>query len=167
MVKFIGDFVLDKEIGKGSFGTVRLAWRKNDPSQKYAVKILRRADIFSKEKTKQLYLNEIQAMQNLTHCNVMKLYFEILSENNVYLVLRYCQDGDLGTYLKKKGIEYLGEEETVGYLKQIANAFKAMNQVNIMHRDLKLENILVDKGTLVIGDFGCSKLVTSVKNDPL
>lgn len=159
MVKVLGDLILGEEIGKGSFGVVRLAKHKDNPSKKYAVKVLSKEKIFQSKEARENYLNEVQAMKSLTHSNVMKLYWEIETHNNCYLVLRYCQDGDLSSYLEKKGIQYLSEEETIGYLKQIANGFKAMNQKHIMHRDFKLENILVDKGTLVIADFGCSKNV--------
>lgn len=64
--------------------------------------------------------------------------------NNFYLILEYCNEGDLMAYLKKK--KTLNEEEAVEFLIQILNAFKTLVKHKIMHRDFKLANILMHDG---------------------
>lgn len=79
--------------------------------------------------------------------------------NNFYLILEYCNEGDLMAYLKKK--KTLNEEEAVEFLIQILNAFKTLVKHKIMHRDFKLANILMHDGEIKIADFGFSKLLNN------
>jgi serine/threonine-protein kinase ULK/ATG1 len=79
--------------------------------------------------------------------------------NNFYLILEYCNEGDLMVYLKKK--KTLSEEEAIEFFVQILNAFRTLVQHKIMHRDFKLANILMHDGEIKIADFGFSKLLTT------
>jgi serine/threonine-protein kinase ULK/ATG1 len=79
--------------------------------------------------------------------------------NNIYLILEYCNDGDLGAYLKLK--KKLSEEEAVEYFVQILHAFQTLVKNKIMHRDFKLPNVLRHDGCIKIADFGFSKLLGS------
>ena len=95
-------------------------------------------------------------MQELYHPNIMHLFEFLITGNNYYLVIQYCDQGDLEQHLKihKK----LGEEEAVYFLRQIMNGFRVLHQNKIMHRDVKLANIfLTNQDRVVIGDFGFAK----------
>lgn len=76
--------------------------------------------------------------------NIIKLYDIKKTANNFYLILEYCNEGDLSIYLKKK--KTLNEEEAIEFFVQILNAFKTIVKNKIMHRDFKLANILMHDG---------------------
>jgi len=72
--------------------------------------------------------------------NIIKLYDIKKTSNNIYLVLEYCNNGDLSDYLKKHGGR-LPEADAVNILKQIFGAFHTLRAENIMHRDFKPSNV--------------------------
>jgi len=90
--------------------------------------------------------------------NIIKLYDLKKTANNFYLILEYCNEGDLMVYLKQK--KNLPEDEAVEYLVQILNAVKTLVKNKILHRDFKLANILKHDGEIKIADFGFAKLLT-------
>ncbi len=94
-------------------------------------------------------------MSTINHPNVMHLYEYMETQNNYYLVLQYCNNGDLENYLKKYG--NLSESEAVYFLMQIMNGFRELHIHQIMHRDVKLANMFLKEDTIVIGDFGFAK----------
>ena len=87
----------------------------------------------------------------------MHLYDYFETDNNYYLVINYCNKGDLETYLRQKKIKYLEEEEALEVLRQIMNGFVELRKYKVMHRDLKLSNIFLHNERVVIGDFGLAK----------
>jgi serine/threonine-protein kinase ULK2 len=89
--------------------------------------------------------------------NIIKLYDIKKTKNNIYLILEYCNEGDLMQFIKKK--ERLTEDEAIELLVQILTAFKTLVKNNIMHRDFKLANILLHNGIIKIADFGFAKLL--------
>lgn len=110
-----------------------------------------------KGKFYELLENEIKVLRSCNNENIIKLYDIKKTANNFYLILEYCNEGDLMQYLKAK--QYINEEEAIEYFLQILNAFKTLVKSKIMHRDFKLANILKHDGHIKIADFGFSKLL--------
>jgi len=154
MPKQVDNYILERKIGAGQFGEVFKGFNKNT-GQDVAVKVIRR-DLL-KGKFLELLENEIKVLKSCDNPNIMKLYDMKKTANNFYLITEYCNEGDLGDYLKQK--KYLTEDEAVEYFLQILNGFKTLVKTNIMHRDFKLANILKHNGTVKIADFGFSKLL--------
>jgi len=75
--------------------------------------------------------------------------------NNFYFVYEFCNGGTLDKLLQKEGP--LPERKCLIYLRQIVEAFKVLSRNNIMHRDIKPDNILIHAGNLKIADFGFCK----------
>lgn len=96
-------------------------------------------------------------MQQISHANIVHLHEIMISSNNYYLVLDYCNRGDFCTFLRQRGARFLEEPEAVWYLKQIMNGFQVLRNKKIIHRDFKLSNLLVHDDILKIGDFGMAK----------
>lgn len=96
-------------------------------------------------------------MSEIDHPNIMHLFDFLESGSSYYLVMQYCNRGDLESYLSKQARNYFTEKEAIYYLKQIMNGFQVLRKNRVMHRDFKLANIFLNDETLVIGDFGFAR----------
>jgi serine/threonine protein kinase len=112
-----------------------------------------------KGKFNELLENEIKVLKTCNNDNIIKLYDIKKTSHNFYLMLEYCNEGDLSVYLKEK--KYLTEDEGIEFFIQILNGFKTLVKNKIMHRDFKLANILKHEGNIKIADFGFAKLLGS------
>lgn len=154
MVKIVDNYVLERVIGKGQFGEVFKGYNKTT-GEDIAVKTVNRKNL--KGKFYELLENEIKVQRSCNNANIIKLYDIKKTANNIYLVLEFCNEGDLMQYLKDKS--KLTEDEAIEFLCQIFNAFKTLFKAKIMHRDFKLANILKHNGLIKIADFGFAKLL--------
>ena len=174
MYQQIEDITLLRLLGKGSYGEVYLSLNQN-AKKLFATKKVKRKKT-DDEMTK-YFKNEINILRILNHPNIVKLEEIKMDENNYYIVMEYINGGELSDYLKKY-IEKYGKpfsEEIVQYLmKQIISALIYIHDLNIIHRDLKLENIMVDfdnekdkeelnmmKAKIKIIDFGFAIMLSS------
>ena len=105
---------------------------------------------------------EVDTLKVCQHPYVVKLYEIIETYNEVYIILEYCELGNLYSYLKKTSFK-LTEEEIVTYIHDISKAVYSMHNLGIIHRDLKLSNIALtnhnNKNEIRILDFGLSKIL--------
>jgi serine/threonine protein kinase len=141
----IDDLTLIKCLGKGSFGEVYLT-TKEGHSQKYATKKIRKS-MADAEQYRKYFINEITILQEINHKNIMKLIEIKQTKDNYYLVCELCNGGDLNKCLDKyrKMYRHPFSEEIVQFLmRQIVDAIKYLHHCRIIHRDLKLDNILVN-----------------------
>jgi serine/threonine protein kinase len=126
-----------------------------NPKKKYAIKCIPKHKITQSALMTRLFKAEVHVMSIIDHPHVMHLYEFIESQNNFYLVIRFCNDGDLAE--KIKDVTRLQEAEAILLLKQIMLGFFELHKHKIMHRDFKLANIFLHEGEAVIGDFGFAK----------
>ena len=142
----IDNLILDKCLGSGTFGEVYLTTIKGNDSKKFATKVLEREKIEHSEALKYLK-NEISILQSLNHPNIVKYECVKKTKKHFYLVMEFCNGGELSGALEKYQEKY-GKpfsEEIVQYLmRQIIDAFKYIHSQKIIHRDIKLENILIN-----------------------
>lgn len=153
-MKKVGDYILVSELGKGQFGIVYKA-KHSATGDIYAVKTVKKESVNSNPKLKSLFETEINIMSKIKHPNILHLYEYLETGNNFYLVIDYCNNGDMESHLKKHTL--LGEDEAVYFLMQIMNGFRELHKHKIMHRDFKLANIFLNDDKLIIGDFGFAK----------
>jgi serine/threonine-protein kinase ULK/ATG1 len=154
MPKVVENYVLERKIGSGQYGDVFKGFNRTN-SQDIAIKVINREKL--KGKFNELFDNEIRVLKACNNINIVKLYDIKKTANNYYLIMEYCNEGDLAGYLKAR--RRLSEDEAVEFLVQILNAFRSLVKNKIMHRDFKLANILKHDGHLKIADFGFSKLL--------
>ena len=181
----VDNLLLEKELGKGAFGEVYLTKIENDPAL-YATKVYDREKI---EKSPDLFRylkTEATILKNLNHPNIVKLKEVKKTKKHFYLVTELCNGGELSKALKKYQEKYNRPftEEIVQYLmRQIMSAMYYLHSNNIMHRDIKLENILLKfdsledkenlnimKSQVKIIDFGFAtnnSLAISIVGNPL
>jgi serine/threonine protein kinase len=166
MNKQVGNYRCVNEIGAGQFGTVYLAHHKADPNKLVAVKQICKKKIIEQGETVfKLFQTELTIMTHLKHPNLIRLIEFLESGNNYYLVMPYCDGGDLDKLLQARG--RLSESEALEYLIQISNAFQELYKNKIMHRDFKLANVFLKSGRAVVGDFGFAKYGTEVTGTKL
>lgn len=140
----VGDLTLIKCLGKGAFGEVYLT-TKQGSQEKFATKKIDKK-FAQNPKAKKYIDNEIEILNKIRHKNVIRLY-EVKETNTLYyLVMEYCNGGGLSDCLEYhiKNYRKPFSEEVVQYLmRQIIDGIKYLHENHILHRDIKLDNILV------------------------
>ena len=140
----VDDLTLIKPLGKGAFGEVFLT-SKQGTKQKFATKQIDKK-YAANPKAKKYLDNEIMILKDIDHENIVKLYDVKETSQYFYLVTEYCNGGGLSDCLEKYQEEHNAPfpEELVQYLmKQIVSALRYLHAKRILHRDIKLDNILV------------------------
>lgn len=148
------------ELGKGGFGTVRL-YRHRFTSELIAIKFIDLRTQTNSEDVQRIF-KEIGVLRSLHHPNIVNLHDTFASGNYICFAMEYCQGGELRQYLHEKGA--LPEREVYEIAMQICEALRFIHSSGIIHRDLKLENILFsneDKKVIKIVDFGISGMCTT------
>ncbi|CDW82865.1 protein kinase superfamily protein [Stylonychia lemnae] len=161
-IKKIGNFhiYLDKEIGKGAFSQVYLAEHQKT-QEIVACKEIPNSKLESQLglKAQDTLQKELSLTQLLRHKNIVKFVQFMRTQKNNYIFLEYCGGGDMRSFLQER--KRLSEIDAQRFMKQIADALKYLYQNNIIHRDLKLQNILLteksEKATLKLADFGLAR----------
>ncbi|XP_062916422.1 MAP/microtubule affinity-regulating kinase 4-like isoform X3 [Mobula hypostoma] len=148
----IGNYRLLKTIGKGNFAKVKLA-RHILTGREVAIKIIDKTQL--NPTSLQKLFREVRIMKCLNHPNIVKLFEVIESEKTLYLVMEYASGGEVFDYLVSHG--RMKEKEARAKFRQIVSAVQYCHQRNIVHRDLKAENLLLDADcNIKIADFGFS-----------
>ncbi|ETV92363.1 CAMK/CAMKL/AMPK protein kinase [Aphanomyces invadans] len=153
----IGDYVLGKTIGRGTFGKVKIGMHLST-GEKVAVKILEKCRILEIADAERV-AREIKILKRNFHTNVIQLYQVIDTSEAIYLVMEYIDGGEMFEYIVKH--HRIREKEAVYMFLQIVEALDYLHRNDVTHRDLKPENLLL-QGTTASGllvkvvDFGLS-----------
>ncbi|EPB82561.1 STE/STE11/SSK protein kinase [Mucor circinelloides 1006PhL] len=145
-------------IGAGTFGSVYLAINL-DTSTVMAVKEIRFPDSSSLSALHKSIKEEMSVMEMLQHRNIVQYYGMEVHRDRVYIFMEYCENGSLGALLDHGGrIE--DEVYIVDYAYQLLSGLAYLHGNNVVHRDIKPDNILIDyQGQLKLTDFGASKIL--------
>ena len=171
----VDDLTLLKCLGKGAFGEVYLT-SKQGTKQKFATKKIDKK-FTSNPRAKKYFDNEKNILKELDHPNIIKLYEVHETTQYHYLVMELCNGGGLSEcldYYQKKYKKAFPEEVVQYLMRQIVSAINYLHKKNILHRDIKLDNILVNfdteedkknknmlKATVKIIDFGFARHLKS------
>ncbi|KAJ6558293.1 hypothetical protein B0H19DRAFT_1070820 [Mycena capillaripes] len=160
--RILGDYTLSKTLGAGSMGKVKLATH-NITGEKLAVKILPRTmSTAPKDASKETRTLREAALSMLLHhpyiCGMREM---IVHQHHYYMVFEYVNGGQMLDYIISHG--RLRERVARKFARQIASALDYCHRNNVVHRDLKIENILISQtGNIKIIDFGLSNLYDPV-----
>lgn len=138
-------YVFGRQLGWGKFGVVRLAYSKSNSNFEVAIKVINLKLI----KQKYHYLaQEIVSLKRVDHPNIIKLLEIYKQEDKIYLVMEKGKGMDLLDYLFS--LKTMREVDAVCIVKQILKALRHLNSLDIWHRDIKLENIMIDPETMIV-----------------
>ena len=158
-----------KVLGSGSFGCVYEA-KNTTFGNKVAMKVIKKDK--ENELDEQEIRNEINILKQLSHPNIVKIYEFYISENHYYIITEFCKEGELFSYIKNK----YSERQLAVLFYQVFSGLWYLHENKILHRDIKLENIMIDgkekdKSTgeelfwAKIIDFGTAKLFEKNKKE--
>ncbi|XP_077948363.1 serine/threonine-protein kinase Nek4 isoform X8 [Gasterosteus aculeatus] len=150
-------------VGKGSYGEVNLVKHKTDRKQ-YVIKKLNLTT--SSKRERRSAEQEAQLLSQLRHPNIVT-YRESWEGDDcqLYIVMGFCEGGDLYHRLKQQKGELLPERQVVEWFVQIAMALQYLHERNILHRDLKTQNIFLTKTNIIkVGDLGIARVLEN-QND--
>ncbi|KAJ3602447.1 hypothetical protein NHX12_030202 [Muraenolepis orangiensis] len=141
-------------LGKGTYGKVKKA--KERSGRMVAIKSIRKEKI--KDEQDLVHIRrEIEIMSSLSHPHIITIYEVFENKDKMVIVMEYASRGDLYDYIGET--QKITEREARHFFRQIVSAVHYCHQNGIVHRDLKLENILLDgNGNIKIADFGLSNL---------
>lgn len=149
------DFTFGSKLGEGNYSKVHRA-TDNESGALVAIKCIAKDKIKRSSQGPKILVNEIFCMRSLAHPNVLRLERVYEEDEFVYLVLEYVEGGDL--FAKIIAAEKFSEKYSAVIARKILSALAYMTQCNIIHRDIKLENILMstldEESDIKIADFG-------------
>tara|TARA_B100000925_G_scaffold159615_1_gene119841 strand:- start:59 stop:1216 length:1158 start_codon:yes stop_codon:yes gene_type:complete len=152
-------------IGYGSFSIIYKGFKvatHNEPKKTIAIKQI------TKIIDNKYFNNEISLMKKLKHPNILQLIDVVRTKGIVYIILEYCNGGDLSKYISSDNIN-----QDYRYFSQILSGLEYLHKNNILHRDIKPQNILIHNNNIKISDFGFAKafekneLITTFCGSPL
>ena len=145
----VDNYILEKCIGEGAFGEVFITKVAGDDKTIYATKKLDRPTIDQSEAKKYLE-NEIKILRYLNHPNIVKYKDLKKSKNHYFVIMEFCNGGELKKALQQYIEKYdqpFPEEIVQHFMRQIIDAFNYIHARKIIHRDVKLDNILLNYET--------------------
>lgn len=154
------DFNYIRLIGKGAHSIIKLA-RCNVNFRQYAIKECSKNRIARFHKVQNL-VREKDILNSLDHPNIIRLENTYQDENYLYFCLEYHPIGDLAQLIRSKN--GLSLDLTRFYAMEIINALEELQKNNVIHRDMKPENVLIDENFHIrLSDFGSAKFIDPAK----
>lgn len=156
------DFELKEIVGQGGFGIVRIAQHKSS-NRMYAIKIMKKKEIIELGQQQNVF-REKEILAECEHPFILKLHKTFQDERNLYILTDYITGGTLDHRMGEGTVEHskvgVQRADVVFYAGCVASALEYLHAKSIVYRDLKLENVMIDKtGYAKLIDFGFAKKV--------
>ena len=150
-------------IGKGSYATVSLAIEKST-QKPFAVKIYERVAALDPQRLLNIE-REIKNLKQLKHKNIVSLIHAVNDKKKVFLVMENAGKNSLHSLMRRRESKRFSEADAKHYFRQLLEAMSCCHRNRICHRDIKLENILVNESNQVkLIDFGFSVMSKGKQN---
>ncbi|CAI0469844.1 unnamed protein product [Linum tenue] len=155
----IGDYVIGPRLGSGSFAVV---WRASHRVSGLEVAVKEIDKKLLSPKVSANLRKEISILSTIHHPNIIRLYEAFETADRIYLILEYCDGGDLAAYIQRHG--KVPELVARHFMRQLAAGLQVLQEKHLIHRDLKPQNLLLssheETPLLKIGDFGFARSLT-------
>lgn len=147
-----GDYILGQTLGEGEFGKVKMGWKKEGGVQ-VAIKLIRKESLAGNATRLPKIYREISILRELQHPNIVRLHEFVETERHMGIILEYASGGELFDYILNH--RYLKDPAARRLFAQLVSGVGYLHTKGIVHRDLKLENLLLDRNrNIIITDFG-------------
>ncbi|KAI9853073.1 MAG: hypothetical protein M1838_001574 [Thelocarpon superellum] len=147
-----GEYILGQTLGEGEFGKVKMGWKKEGGVQ-VAIKLIRRESLGTNPTRLPKIYREISILRELSHPNIVRLHEMVETERHIGIILEYASGGELFDYILTH--RYLKDQAARRLFAQLVSGVGYLHKKGIVHRDLKLENLLLDRNrNIIITDFG-------------
>ncbi|KAJ6755836.1 SERINE/THREONINE-PROTEIN KINASE ATG1B [Salix purpurea] len=154
--RVVGDYLVGRQIGSGSFSVV---WHARHRVHGTEVAIKEIATNRLNKKLQDSLLSEIYYLKSINHPNIIRLHDIIKVPGRIHIVLEYCKGGDLSMYIQRHG--RVPEATANHFMQQLAAGLQILRDNNLIHRDLKPQNLLLstsdNNAVLKIADFGFAR----------
>lgn len=152
------NYTVLRVIGHGSFGSVLLATQKSS-NQTFAMKEIRLLKSFSDT---QNCRKEAVLLAKMKHPNIVAFKESFEAEGHLYIVMEYCDGGDLTQRIKQQKGKLFPEDTVLNWFIQICLGVNHIHKRRVLHRDIKSKNVfLTHDGKVKLGDFGSARLLSS------
>jgi Tol biopolymer transport system component/tRNA A-37 threonylcarbamoyl transferase component Bud32 len=153
-------YIVERKLGEGGMATVYLA-QDVKHHRKVALKVLlpELAAVLGADR----FLNEIRVTANLHHPNIVQLYDSGEADGDLYYVMPFIEGESLRDKINRD--RQLSVEEAISITRAVADALDYAHRREVIHRDIKPDNIMLHEGTPMVADFGIALAVTSVAGD--
>lgn len=154
------NYTLVKKIGKGNYGDVWLIINKQNRKQ-YVLKQINMRHA-SKQEQRSAFI-EVKLLSSLKHPNIVSYFDSFQNPNGMLdIIMGYCERGDLYTFIRNRKGVLFQEKQIVEWFIQICMALQYLHERNILHRDLKTQNIFLTKSKIIkVGDLGIARILDS------
>lgn len=160
---------MGQKLGEGGFGNVFLATHRQT-GEKYAIKIIKTENIGSVSDIDNIFV-EAEILKSLNHENIVKVHNCLTLKNmEVAIIMEFLEGGELLKYVEKTKEGRLDERTAQSFFRQIVRGMKYCHSSNLLHRDLKLENVLLvnsQEQKIKIIDFGIAGAINLLSKDNL
>ncbi|KAI9885355.1 MAG: hypothetical protein M1823_002864 [Watsoniomyces obsoletus] len=147
-----GDYVLGRTLGEGEFGKVKMGWKQADGVQ-VAIKLIRKEALGTNPTRLPKINREIHILKELSHPNIVRLHEVHDTDRYIGIILEYASGGELFDYILNH--RYLKDPSARRLFAQLVSGVGYLHKKGVVHRDLKLENLLLDRHkNIIITDFG-------------
>ncbi|OXB33451.1 protein-serine/threonine kinase [Cryptococcus neoformans] len=158
----LGPYIVLQTLGEGEFGKVKLGVHA-DYGVEVAIKLIRRGDLQEEAHASKVE-REINVLKTLKHPNIVRMFDVLDTHKYIGIVLEFAGGGELFEYILAN--EYLKDKEGQRIFAQLISGVDYLHKKGVIHRDLKLENLLLDKNrNLIITDFGFANQFDLSKGD--
>ncbi|BGP19993.1 hypothetical protein JCM10213_006770 [Rhodosporidiobolus nylandii] len=149
---YFGPYILLQTLGEGEFGKVKLGVHSERWGEDVAIKLIKRGNVDTAQRGEKVR-REIEVLKMVRHPNIVRLYDVIETEKYIGIVLEYASGGELFDHILAH--RYLKERDASRLFAQLISGVSYLHSKGVVHRDLKLENLLLDRNrNVIITDFG-------------